>query len=73
MGRILKRGGLCNIVIVIILGVDIINSVCDLVLANSLCVTLSFSLSIHLSYIGMIVNVVRIGPGRSTLHKQCAI
>ena len=58
---------------VIILGVDIIISVCDLVLANSLCVTLSFSLSIHLSYIGIIVNIVRISPGRPTLHKQCAI
>ena len=47
---------------VIVLGVDIIISVCDLVLANSSCVTLSFSLSIHLSYIGIIVNVVCIGP-----------
>ena len=48
---------------VIILDVDIIISVCDLVLANSL-----VSQSIHLSYIGIIVNIVRIDSGRATLH-----
>ena len=42
-----KNVGVINIVMVIILDVDIIISVCDLVLANSLCVTLSLSLFLY--------------------------
>ena len=64
-GCILKERGLCNIVMVIILGVDIIISVCDHVLANSLCVTLAPCLIIYPIFSQC---CIRISPGRSTLQ-----